>query len=54
MMTRGNLRRSVFEDERDHQRLLEGLEQTIRRFGRGGGGSIIVGDRDCELRGPTL
>ena len=33
VMSRGNLRRSVFEDERDYQRLLEGLEQTVRRFG---------------------
>ena len=33
VMSRGNLRRSVFEDERDYQRLLEGLEQTVSRFG---------------------
>ena len=32
-MSRGNLTRSVFEDERDYQRLLEGLEQTVSRFG---------------------
>ena len=33
VMSRGNLRRSVFEDESDYQRLLEGLEQTVSRFG---------------------
>ena len=33
VMSRGNLRRSAFEDERDYQRLLQGLEQTVRRFG---------------------
>ena len=33
VMSRGNLRRSVFEDERDYQRLLQGLEQTVGRFG---------------------
>ncbi|MBV8231168.1 MAG: transposase [Planctomycetaceae bacterium] len=33
VMSRGNLRRSVFEDERDYQCLLEGLEQTVGRFG---------------------
>jgi hypothetical protein len=31
-MPRGNLRRSVFEDERDDQRLLRGLEQTVGLF----------------------
>jgi putative transposase len=33
VISRGNLRRSVLEDERDCQRLLEGLEQTVGRFG---------------------
>ncbi len=33
VMSRGNLRRSVFQDERDYQRLLQGLEQTVGRFG---------------------
>ena len=33
VMSRGNLRRSVFEDERDYQRFLQGLEQTVGRFG---------------------
>ena len=33
MMSRGNRRRSVFEDERDYQRLLQGPEQTVGRFG---------------------
>ena len=33
VMSRGNLRRSVFEDERDYLRLLQGLEQTVGRFG---------------------
>src|SRR5271157_2226668 len=33
VMFRGNLRRSVFEDERDFRRLLQGLEQTVGRFG---------------------
>src|SRR4051794_7409413 len=32
VMSRGDHRRSVFEDDRDYQRLLEGLEQTVRRF----------------------
>ena len=34
-MSRGNDRRSVFEGERDYQRLLQGLEQTVGRFGWG-------------------
>ncbi len=34
-MSRGNDRRSVFEDERECQRLLEELEQTVGRFGCG-------------------
>jgi len=33
VMSRGNQRRSVFEDEHDYLRLLEGLEQTVGRFG---------------------
>jgi len=33
LMSRGNQRRSVFEDERDYRRLLQGPEQTVRRFG---------------------
>ena len=33
LMSRGNQRRSVFEDERDDRRLLQGPEQTVRRFG---------------------
>jgi len=32
-MSRGNPRRSVFEDAGDYQLLLEGLEQTVGRFG---------------------
>ncbi len=32
-MSRGNRRRPVFEDERDCQRLLQGLEQTVGQFG---------------------
>jgi putative transposase len=33
VMSRGNLRRSLFEDEPDYQRLLQALEQTVGRFG---------------------
>jgi REP element-mobilizing transposase RayT len=33
VMSRGNLRRSVFEEEPDYQRLLQGPEQTVGRFG---------------------
>src|SRR5208282_215719 len=33
VMSRGNQRRSIFEDERDYQRVLQGLEQTVSRFG---------------------
>ncbi|MBV8126397.1 MAG: transposase [Planctomycetaceae bacterium] len=33
VMSRGNFRRSVCEDERDYQRLLQGLELTVGRFG---------------------
>jgi REP element-mobilizing transposase RayT len=33
VMYGGNLRRSVFQDERDYQRLLQGLEQSGGRFG---------------------
>ena len=33
VMSRGNARRRIFHDDRDHERLLEGLEQTVRRCG---------------------
>ena len=33
VMSRGNQRRAIFDDERDYQRLLQGLEQSVRRFG---------------------
>ncbi len=33
VMSRGNLRRSVFEDEHDYERLLLGLDHTVGRFG---------------------
>ena len=33
VISRGNFRRPVFEGECDYQRLLQGLEQTVGRFG---------------------
>ena len=33
VMSRGNARRRIFHDDRDHERLLEGLEPTVRRCG---------------------
>ncbi len=33
VMSRGNQRRPIFDDERDYHRLLQGLEQSVRRFG---------------------
>jgi REP-associated tyrosine transposase len=33
VMSRGNLRRPIFEDDGDYRRLVEGLEQTVGRFG---------------------
>ena len=33
MISRGNQRRSIFEDEQDYQRFLQKLEQTVGRFG---------------------
>jgi len=33
VMSRGSQRRSVFEDEQDYQRLLQGLERTVGRYG---------------------
>jgi len=33
VMCRGNQRRSIFEDESDYQRLFQGLEQAVGRFG---------------------
>ena len=32
-MSRGNARQRIFRDARDYQRLCEGLEQTVERFG---------------------
>jgi REP element-mobilizing transposase RayT len=32
VMSRGNGRQRVFRDERDFQRLLEGLESAVRKF----------------------
>ena len=32
VISRGDHRRSVFEDDRDYQRLLERLERTVRQF----------------------
>jgi REP element-mobilizing transposase RayT len=33
VMTRGNARQKIFRDERDYQRMLEGLETTVVKFG---------------------
>ena len=33
VMSRGNARQVVFRDERDYQRMVDGLEQTVTRFG---------------------
>ena len=33
VISRGNQRRSIYEDEHDYQRFLQGLEQTVGRFG---------------------
>lgn len=33
VMSRGNARQKIFVDDRDHQRMLEGLEQTVQRCG---------------------
>jgi putative transposase len=33
VMSRGNARQVVFRDERDYQRMVDGLEQTVDRFG---------------------
>jgi len=33
VMSRGNARRRIVHDDRDHERLLEGLGQTVRRCG---------------------
>ena len=33
VMSRGNARQVVFRDERDYQRMVNGLEQTVHRFG---------------------
>jgi putative transposase len=32
-MCRGNARQRIFHDEADHQRLIDGLAQTVGRFG---------------------
>ncbi len=33
VMSRGNQRRAIFDDDGDYQRLLQGLEQSVGRFG---------------------
>jgi putative transposase len=33
VMSRGNARQAVFRDERDYQRMIDGLEQTVDRYG---------------------
>src|SRR3972149_5494619 len=33
VMSRGNARQRIFRDARDYERLCEGLEQTVDRFG---------------------
>lgn len=33
VMCRGNARQQIFHDEADHQRLVDGLESTVNRFG---------------------
>ena len=33
VMSRGNARQVVFRDELDYQRMVDGLEQTVDRFG---------------------
>ncbi len=33
VMCRGNARQRIFHEEADHQRLIDGLESTVNRFG---------------------
>ncbi len=33
VVCRGNARQRIFHDERDHQRLIDGLALTVSRFG---------------------